>query len=125
MISVITWAILFSITTTISIILLGHRELIAGEIGFVRLIHIIFDWHFIVGALFAFGSRLLFVMTNNAIYKIPEYANSSTTITTLINSTAVLLVIIANHYFLDEHLNLVQIIGAVLIIVGIFLITKV
>ncbi len=124
MIYVIVWATLFSVTTTLSILLLGHRDIIAGDIGFTRLIKIIFDWRFILGAVLAFGSRLLFIMTNNAIYKIPELASSSTTITTLINSAAVIMVIIANHYFLDEQLNSVQIFGAVLIFIGIFFVTK-
>ena len=125
MANVIVWAVLFSITTTISILLLGHRDLIAGDIGFARLIKIIFDWRFILGAVLAFGARLLFVMTNNAIYKIPELASSSTTITTLINSAAVIMVVIANHYFLDEQLNATQIFGAILIFIGIFFVTKV
>jgi drug/metabolite transporter (DMT)-like permease len=124
MISVIIWAILFSIMTTMSILLLGHRDLIAGDIGFTRLIRIIFDWRFILGALLAFGARLLFIMTNNAIYKIPELASSSTTITTLINSAAVIMVVIANYYFLDEHLSAVQFLGAGFIIIGIFFMTK-
>lgn len=124
MTTVILWAVLFSITTTVSILLLGHRDLIAGDIGLARMIGIILDWRFILGAILAFGARLLFVMTNNAIYKIPALAASSTTITTLINSAAVIMVVIANHYFLDEQLNATQVFGAALILLGIFFVTK-
>ena len=124
MTAVILWAFLFSITTTVSILLLGHRDLIAGDIGFARMLGIILDWRFVLGAIFAFGARLLFIMTNNAIYKIPELAASSTTITTLIISAAVVMVVIANHYFLDEQLNATQLFGAALILLGIFFVTK-
>lgn len=122
---VILWAVIFSITTALSIVLLGHRDLIAGDMGMMRIFRILLDWRFLLGAALAFGARILFILTNNAIYKIPELSASSTTITTLINSAAVILVIIANHYFLDEQLNATQIFGAVLIFVGIFFVTKV
>ncbi|MGK2848750.1 MAG: hypothetical protein ACSLEX_01660 [Minisyncoccota bacterium] len=122
---VIFWAILFSLTTTTSILLLGHRDFVAGDISFYRLIHIIFDWRFILGAILAFGSRLLFIMTNNALYKIPELASSSTTITTFINSSAIILVVIANHYFFKEQLSSTQLFGSLLIFIGIFFVTKI
>ena len=124
MLNVILWSILFSIVTAASIVLLGSRDFVEGQMTFMRLAKILIDWKFIFGALLAFGARLLFVMTNNAIYKIPELAPSSTTITTLINSAAIILVIIANHYFLGEKLNTTQIFGAVLIFTGIFFVTK-
>ena len=89
----------------------------------MRILRIIIDWRFIIGAIFAFGARILFVLTNNAIYKIPHFSSSSTTITTLINSMAIILVIIANHYVLHEKLNLTQGLGAFFIILGITLIT--
>lgn len=124
MTTVIFWAVLFSIATTISILLLGHRDLIAGEMNLSRLLRMLIDWRFLLGAVLAFAARFLFILTNNAIYKIPELAQSSTTITTLINSAAVVIVVIANHYFLDEQLNATQIFGAALIFAGIFFVTK-
>ena len=123
MVAVIFWALAFSVTTSISIILLGSRNLIAGEINLIRLIRIIFSFNFLAGAFLAFLSRLFFIMTNNAIYKIPNLSRSSTTITTLINSGAVLVVIVANHYFLGERLSYAQLIGAFFVISGIFLVS--
>ena len=124
MVMVIFWATLFSVTTTVSILLLGHRDLIAGDIGFNRMLRILIDWRFILGAILAFGARLLFIMTNNAIYKIPELASSSTTLTTLINSGAIIMVVVANYFFLDERLSTVQLLGATLVLIGIYCLTK-
>ncbi len=123
MMAVILWATVFSITTSISIILLGSRSLIGGDINLLRLVRIIFSFNFLAGAFLAFLSRLFFIMTNNAIYKIPSLSKSSTTTTTLINSGAVLVVIVANYYFLDERLSHMQIIGAFFVVTGIFLVS--
>ncbi len=122
---VILWTILFSLVTVISILLTGSRSFINGSnISFSHLIGMIFDWHFILGAGFAFLARLFFIMVNNSLLKIPELANSSTTITTFITSIAMVFVVIANYYFLHEKINLLQGIGAFVILLGIFLITK-
>ena len=117
------WAVLFSIATTVSILLLGHRDLIGGEMSVSRIARILFDWRFLLGAAFAFLARILFILTNNAVYRIPELAQSSTTITTLINSAAIILVIAANAYFLDERLNATQSAGAVVVLAGLVLLT--
>lgn len=124
MMLIIFWATLFSITTTVSILLLGHRDLIAGDIGLSRMLRILIDWRFILGAILAFAARLLFIMTNNAIYKVPELASSSTTLTTLINSGAIIMVVVANYFFLDERLSTIQLFGATLVLIGIFFLTK-
>ncbi|PIV85959.1 MAG: hypothetical protein COW50_04145 [Candidatus Moranbacteria bacterium CG17_big_fil_post_rev_8_21_14_2_50_41_107] len=56
--------------------------------------------------------------------KIPELAQSSTTITMFITSIAMVFVIIANYYFLGERISLTQGIGAFVILFGIFIITR-
>lgn len=124
MLQVAIWTILFSLVTVISIILTGSRTIVSGQIDFPRMLRIIFDWHFIVGAGFAFLARLFFIMVNNSLYKIPHLENSSTTITAFITSIAMVFVIIANYYFLGEKINLTQGIGAFVILFGIFLIAK-
>lgn len=122
---VILYTILFSVVTVISILLTGSRSFISGgELTFMKILRMIFDWHFIIGAGFAFLARLLFIMVNNALLKIPHLANSSTTITMFITSISMVFVIIANHYFLDEKINTLQGLGAFIILLGIFLITR-
>lgn len=122
MITILT--ILFSFTTAASIILIGTRNIIGGEMDVMRIIQIIFSWQFILGAFFALASRLVFLLINNAIYKIPALSTSSTTITTFITSFALVFVAIANYYFLQERLNITQVIGAVIILAGIIVITR-
>lgn len=123
MLNVAVLTILFSITSVISVILIGGRNLIGGEMSFLNILKIIFDWHFIVGAIFAFLSRLLFMIINSAIYKIPELSTSSTTITTFITSVSLIFIAVANYYFLQERFTFTQSMGAFIILFGIFLMT--
>ena len=124
MFEVILLTIIFSITTVVSILLLGSRSIISGDMSFVRIVQILFSWQFIVGAIFAFASRMVFMLINSALYKIPTLSASSTTVTTLITTISLVFVIIANYFFLHERINFVQGIGAVVILFGIFLITR-
>jgi drug/metabolite transporter (DMT)-like permease len=124
MLEVFGLTVLFSITTVISILLLGSRAIIGSDMTVIRVIQILFSWQFILGAIFAFGSRLLFMLINSALYKMPSLSASSTTITTLITTSSLIFVMIANYFFLDERINLVQGVGALVIIAGIFLITR-
>lgn len=124
MIQVVLLTILFSISTVVSILLLGDRSLLSGSMTPLRIVHILLTWQFIFGAIFAFISRLLFLIINSTLYKIPEFSNVSTTITTLITTIALIFVIIANYIFLHEKINFAQGVGAIVIIFGIFLITK-
>lgn len=122
---VILYTILFSLVTVISILLTGSRSFISGSnMTPMSIIKMIIDWHFIVGAGFAFLARLLFIMVNNSLLKIPELANSSTTITMFVTSIAMVFVIIANYYFLGERINAIQGAGAFVIIIGILMITR-
>lgn len=124
MLSVIVYAALFSLATVASILLLGSREIIGGVMTPVRIIQIIFTWQFILGAFMAFVARLLFLLINNALYRMPEFSDSSTTITTLITTVALIFVIIANFYFLNEKITYIQGVGAAIIFFGIFLVTR-
>lgn len=123
MLQVIIYTVLFSVATVISILLLGSRTLIAGDMNLMRILQILISWQFILGAFFAFAARLIFMMLNSVIYKIPELSASSTTLTTLITTVSLVFVIIANYFFLDEKITPIQIVGAVVIFIGIFLIT--
>lgn len=125
MLQVIIYTILFSLVTVISILLTGSRSFINGsELTPLSILKMLLDWHFILGAGFAFAARLFFIMVNNSLLKIPDLANSSTTITTFITSIAMVFVIVANYYFLGEKINATQGLGAFIILFGIFLITR-
>jgi len=124
MLAVIFWTILFSIATVISITLTGSRTLISGDFTLPKIVTMIFDWRFIVGASFAFLARLFFILVNNSLLKIPHLAQNSTSITMFVTSIAIVFVLIANYYFLGERINITQGIGAFIILFGIFIITR-
>jgi drug/metabolite transporter (DMT)-like permease len=115
---------MFSITSAISIVLIGGRGIVGIEMNFINIVKIIFSWQFILGAAFAFLSRLLFLMINSAVYKIPALSLSSTTITMFITSFATIVVIAANYYFLGERLTFSQGAGAAIILVGTLVIMR-
>jgi drug/metabolite transporter (DMT)-like permease len=118
------WTLLFCISTVISITLTGSRSIISGEINIPKIFQILFSWQFIVGAFFAFLSRLFFILVNNSVFKIPDLSQSSTTITTMINLIAIIFVIIANHFFLDESISQIQVIGAILVLSGVWIMLR-
>ena len=125
MFSVILYTILFSIVTVISILLTGSRSFITGaELTPMKLISMLIDWHFILGASFAFLARLFFILINNSLLKIPSLAESSTTVTMFITTITMVFVIVANYYFLGERITIPQSIGALVIIFGIIIISR-
>jgi drug/metabolite transporter (DMT)-like permease len=124
MVNVIVLTFLFCLTTAVSILLLGSRGIISGQMDLVRVAQILITWQFILGAIFAFLSRLFFMLINSAIYKMPTLSNSSTTVTTLITTVSLLFVMVANYLFLHERIATIQVIGALVIFVGIFLVAK-
>jgi len=115
---------LFSITSAASIVLIGGRNIIGIDMNFFNIVKIVLSWQFISGAIFAFMSRLLFLMINSAVYKIPSLSISSTSITMFITSFATIFVIGANYYFLAERLTFSQIIGAAVIFAGTIIIMR-
>jgi drug/metabolite transporter (DMT)-like permease len=58
------------------------------------------------------------------LLKIPNLANVSTTITVFITLLSLIFIVIANHFFLHEKLNLQQAIGAAVILTGVFIMLK-
>jgi len=115
---------LFCFTTAASVILIGTRNIVGGEMNSIRIIQIIFSWQFILGAFFALASRMVFLLINNTLYKIPDLSNSSTTVTTFITSFALVVVAIANYFFLHERFSGTQIVGGAIILLGIIIITR-
>jgi len=122
---ILFWIIVFSLSSSFSIALLGDRALISGNLLDIHnIIHLILNWKFILAMALAVVSRLSFIMINNSLLKIPRLAGISTTLCTLITSVSLIFILIANYIFLDERLNLQQFIGAIVIIIGISLMVK-
>jgi hypothetical protein len=125
MYSVITWTFIYSIATAVSIVLLGQRDLISGNLfDLKKILFLITNWKFIISMIAALFARVAFILTNNALLKIPSLAQSSTTITTFITLFCLILVVIANIIFLKERINVGQGAGATLIMIGIWMMLR-
>jgi drug/metabolite transporter (DMT)-like permease len=122
---VIFWAIIFSLSTAFSIVLLGDRNLISGNIlQYKSFVHLIFHGKVILSLIFALISRFAFILMNNSLLKIERFADSSTTITAFISSFSFIFIVIINYIFLDERLNVQQLFAAALIMTGIWIMLK-
>lgn len=121
MTSLLLWVIIYCLTASYSIVLLGDRALISGNLlNFRAIFNLILHWKFFAAMFLAVFSRMSFVMVNNALLKIPEIANTSTTVTTFILTISYVFVIVVNSIHLKERLSLSQGFGAALVVAGIF-----
>lgn len=125
MLLVIFWLLAFCLTNTISIVLMGDRSLISGNLlDAGNILRILLSWKFIAAMVFAVLTRMSFIMLNNAILKIPKLANASTTISTFATLLSLAFIVIANYYFLNEKLNFQQAIGAFIVLIGVTIMVK-
>ena len=125
MLNIIFWTIIFSVSGTATIVLLGDRSLLSGSLlNFSKFLSIIFHWRFIVAIVSAFIARYSFMIINNHILKIPSLAQNSTSITSLVTSVSLIFLLAANYAFLGEKLNIYQGIGAVIILLGAWIILR-
>lgn len=125
MIPVFFWTLVFSVATAISIVLLGQRDLISGNLFEIKkLFFLMTNWKFIISMIAAVLARVAFMMTNNSLLKIPRLAEASTTITTFITLFCLVFVVIVNAVFLQERISIFQGAGAFLIMVGILIMLK-
>ncbi|RZJ81632.1 MAG: hypothetical protein EOO47_03540 [Flavobacterium sp.] len=119
------WLIIFCIANTLSIVLIGDRSLISGNLlNLDNILRLIFNWKFILAMIFAIVCRISFIMLNNALLKIPRLANSSTTITTFATFLSLVFVLVVNYIFLSEKLNMQQAMGAFIVLVGVIVMMK-
>ena len=125
MYNVLLWTIIYSIATAGSIVLLGQRDLISGNLLEIKKIFLLItNWKFILSMILALAARASFIMTNNSLLKIPRLAESSTTITTFITLFCLILTVIANIIFLKEKINITQGVGATVIMAGIWIMLR-
>lgn len=120
MLLIIFWIIIYCIANTFSIVLLGDRSLISGNLlNIDNIIRLIINWKFILAMVFAVLTRVSFIMINNSLLKIPKLASASTSIATFATLLSLIFILLANYFFLNEKLNLQQAIGAFIVLVGV------
>ena len=121
----IFWLLIFCITNTISIVLLGDRALISGNLlNIENIVRLALNWKFILAMLFAVATRISFIMLNNSLLKIPRLADASTSITTFATLLSLVFLLIANYYFLNERLNIQQAVGAFIVMIGVTIMVR-
>lgn len=119
------WLIIYCISNTVSITLVGDRSLISGNIFTVSgMFQLVTDWRFIIAMFFALFARISFIMINNSLLKVPRLAGASTSITTLATLISLIFILVANYYYLNERLSVQQMVGAAVMFVGITLMVK-
>lgn len=119
------WTLMFAFASAISITLLGQRDLISGNLFTQKqILALLFNWKFILSMILALTSRFCFVMINNSFLKLPKYANSSTTLTTFISLFYLVVVVVTNYIFLKERFSFTNLLGAAIIVIGIFVMLR-
>lgn len=119
------WLLLYCLFTAASIVLIGDRNLISGNLFNTNsFMHLLLSWKFILAMCFAVFSRLSFVLLNNCFLKVPRLAHIATTLTTFVTVLSFVFIVVANYFFLHEKLNMQQATGAIIIIVGTIIMMK-
>lgn len=122
MMALASYTILFAVTSSLSVVLTGDRALLSGNLLSVEgILRLLFNWRFVAAMALALVSRMLFVLINSKAAAIPSLSDSATTVTTLITAFAYPVIVLANYWFLDERVSPRQIVGASLIVAGIWL----
>jgi drug/metabolite transporter (DMT)-like permease len=122
---VFVWTIIFSLSTAVSIVLLGDRSLISGNLFEQRrILYLIFHIKFVLAIIFALIARVSFIFINNLLLKIDRFSDSSTTVTAFITAVSFVVIIIMNAFYLHEKLSLQQLAGAFFIMAGTWIMLK-
>lgn len=122
MLVIIFWMVVYAIVVATSIIFIGKP--IEGALGFKSLISLLLDWRFLLGGLLALCARFIFVVINNLASKQPSLEHAHLTIAALATTGSIIAIILANAIFLGEHLRAIQLLGAIVIICGVFLVFR-
>jgi hypothetical protein len=104
MLQLILYTILFDLATGFSIALTGDRTLISGNLV-NRFWQILLNWKFILAMVLAVGSRLLFMLINNQMLKMPALAKNSTTLSVFITASSYIFIILLNFFLLNERIT--------------------
>ncbi len=122
---IIFWTLVYCFSTAFSIVLMGDRNLISGNLmNPEAIIKLLFNWKFILAMALAIFSRISFILLNNSFLKVPRLAAISTTLTTFVTLISIIFIVLANSFFLHEKLNTQQMIGGIIMLVGVSLMIK-
>jgi drug/metabolite transporter (DMT)-like permease len=116
---IIFWTLVYCFSTAFSIVLMGDRNLISGNLFESNaILKLLLNWKFILAMALAIFSRISFILLNNSFLKVPRLASISTTLTTFITIISIIFVVVANYVFLQEKLTIQQMFGGAIILIG-------
>ncbi len=122
MLTIVLWMCIYAVVVAASIIFIGKP--IEGNVHLGSLLRLLLDWRFLLGGFLALGARFIFVIINNLASKNAALADAHLTIAALATQGSIIAIILANAIFLGERLQPVQLLGAGIIICGVFLIFR-
>jgi drug/metabolite transporter (DMT)-like permease len=122
MYTIVGWVVIYSVVVAASILFLGKPSALLGNITPLSLLSLLLDWRFLLGGILALGARFIFVIINNLASRQPSLSSAHLSITAIATMTSIIAVLIANHYFMNEHLNATQLAGAGVMLFGVFII---
>jgi uncharacterized membrane protein len=105
------WTFIYGVVVAASIIFIGSPSKVLGNLSPKTLLSLLLDWRFLLGGILALGARFIFVIINNLASKHANLSHAHLSIT-------------ANHIFLNEKLAPIQIVGACVIMLGVFLVFR-
>jgi len=118
---IVLLALLYCVCTASSIVLLGDKHLLSGNIfSAAAIIKLIFNWRFMLSMTLAILARLSFTAINSLLLKIPHLSASATTISVFISLISVLFILAANYFVLKETISFKQCIGAFAVLTGVY-----
>lgn len=120
----IVWVVIYSIVVAASILFLGNPSTVLGQLTAKTLLGLLLDWRFLLGGILALGARFIFVIINNLTAKNSNLSHAHLSITALATTASIIVVLLANHFFLHEQLRPSQLLGAAVMVSGIFLIFR-
>lgn len=120
MVVIVAWVIVYCVAASASIVLLGDRSLLSGNLFSARgLLALVTNWRFAAAMGLALLARLSFTMLNANLLKVPRLQGGATTITTFVMAISFVFIVAANVVFLKERLTVQQGVGALLVVIGI------
>jgi drug/metabolite transporter (DMT)-like permease len=118
------WVVIYSLVVTASILFLGSPSTLVGNLTVRSLAGLLIDWRFLIGGFLALGARFIFIIINNLASKQDTLAQSHLSITAIATTVSIVFVLVANHYLLGEQLRSIQLIGAAVMLGGVFLVFR-
>ncbi len=124
MLIISAWTFLYGVVVAASILFIGNPSTVLGHLTPKSLLLLLIDWRFLLGGVLALCARFIFVIINNLASKDADLSHAHLSIAALATTLSIVFVLVANYIFLDEALKPMQMIGAGIIVLGVFLVFR-